>query len=405
MIRSGRPVDTILAMPPASRPPDRSLITALAASAVALGAVVAALAWLAVDRTPDGGAANLRALAPWWVASAAAWIALTVVILRLHRTKRPWRRGDGRSAALVIGLAVVARVVVILTHPPALSDDIFRYIFDGRTLASGANPYLVAPAERRPPDPPTPAQSIPVEPSVLGDAERWAGESAVVRLVNNAELHTIYLPTSQLLFAVAGALIPEEHRDPHFATQVFRALFVALEVVMMIALVLALRGSRRSAWWLAAYAWHPLALTEIAGEGHQDIAGVLLLVTALALYTASPKRIVGPIISLALAVLVKPVALPIAALLLKGRAWRTWLVAAAVGAVLCTALLAPFLLTTTRNRSRICARRRRASPRSGRTSAVSTNRCWQRSNAPRRTGPTIRRSSSRARSARACSRS
>ena len=68
-------------------------------------------------------------------------------------------------------------------------------------------------------------------------------------------------------------------------------MFVGFELVMMALLVLALRSTKRSAWWLALYAWHPLPLTEIAASGHQDIIGIALIVAALLVYTATPVKI------------------------------------------------------------------------------------------------------------------
>src|SRR2546430_17219574 len=42
------------------------------------------------------------------------------------------------------------------------------------------------------------------------------------------------------------------------------------------------RRSREGVHWVLAYAWHPLLATEVAGSGHIDIVGALLLVGAVA---------------------------------------------------------------------------------------------------------------------------
>jgi hypothetical protein len=75
-----------------------------------------------------------------------------------------WAAGSlaALAAAVVIGVAALARIAVLIVHQPALSDDIYRYIFDGRNLAAGVNPHLVTPGER-----------------TDAAAERWPGESAV----------------------------------------------------------------------------------------------------------------------------------------------------------------------------------------------------------------------------------
>lgn len=319
-------------MPPATPRTTPLLRPALAGALLALVAVAAALVAMSIDRAPTAaaGAANLRALAPFWIASAAGWGflgLLAVALLRAPRGGPPIAaRRFRRQAVVVLLVALAARGAVLVGHDPALSDDIHRYVFDGRNAAHGINPYLVAPEERR------------------GEAERWTGESAVVELVNNPELHTIYLPTSQIVFALAGTIAPESSDDPAALARAFRAVFVLFELLAMLLLLPALRHLGRPAWWLALYAWHPLALAEIAGSGHQDAIGLPLVVLALLLYTVSPRRLLAGVAAIAVAVLVKPVVLPVAALLLRGRDRRVWTTALVVGAVVTAGLLLPLLL-------------------------------------------------------------
>ncbi|MDY7107500.1 MAG: hypothetical protein SYC29_02580, partial [Planctomycetota bacterium] len=322
--------------------------------------------------TAAAGAANLRHLVPFWLLSASGWAALTVLWAMQHGREGRGGKGRPRSerfvpiAILIVAVGLAARIAVLLTHDPCLSDDVYRYVFDGRNTAAGVNPYLIAPAQRlapaaRPaekdspesgdvrsgPEPPAdePAGLIPVPQELRDYAERWAGESVIVRLINNRELHTIYLPTSQWVFALAGALVPDAWRDPDAAARVFRAVFVGIELLAMILILAALGMMKQSPWWLALYAWHPLPLTEIAGSGHQDIIGIVLLIAALLLYTATPMKIGRWLWSLALATLVKPVTVPAAAILLRGRSWKSWLLAAAAGAAICLAVAAPLWLT------------------------------------------------------------
>lgn len=296
----------------------------------ALASVVVALARMAIDRTPtpEAGAANLESLWPWWITSLLAWTALTW----LWRVETGQRQASSRrkfvqAALFILATALIARSAVILTHTPTLSDDIHRYVFDGRNIANGVNPYIADPASR------------------AGDeAETWAGESVIVSLMNNRELHTVYLPVSQLVFGLVGQLVPDDEADPVVVGRAFRVAFVLLELVAMLLALGALRHFGRSAWWLALYAWHPLPLSEIAASGHQDIIGIVLIVAALLLYTISPRRLFGPIVSLAIAALVKPVAIPIAALMMRGRDLRRWLVWGFVGFLVTAAIAAPVLL-------------------------------------------------------------
>ncbi len=321
-------------------------------SIVSLAALVVALAVMHLDRTPsvEAGEANLRALWPFWVASGAAWAALTALWMLLRRASGPQSRGRfAASASFVLLVAVTARVGVLLTHEPALSDDIYRYVLDGRNLAHGLNPYLAAPMERLGLDTQAiverPLGVLMNEATELIGGEHWPGEAQLLPLINNPELHTLYLPASQWVFAICGAIIGDTESSPIQSARLIRTAMTLFDVAAIGLILIVLRRCDRSAWWAALYAWHPLPLTEIAGSGHQDSIGVALLVLALLSFAAAPRAVWRWTIGLAVAALVKPVTIPLAALFLKGRRLRAWIGSAALGSVVCAALAAPLWLT------------------------------------------------------------
>src|SRR6516164_11734981 len=58
-----------------------------------------------------------------------------------------WRGGLSRRALIaVLAVAALMRLIVLLA-PPYLSDDINRYVWDGRVEAAGLNPYRYVPAD------------------------------------------------------------------------------------------------------------------------------------------------------------------------------------------------------------------------------------------------------------------
>ncbi len=215
----------------------------------------------------------------------------------------------------------------MLTTQPVLSDDIYRYIHDGATLAQGTNPYMTAPAD-------IPADELPV-PQI---ADR----------INHPTLVTIYQPTSQYVFAGLDRIwswSPQfiQRWDPDH-DKVFRLGFVLFDIAIIGILLTWLRDAGRSPWWAIAYAWHPLAISEVAGSGHQDPIGIAFLAIALhcvyrvhktnslspweragvrAEYPVQPvrtsttnkRRLIYTIlagITFALAIAVKPIVLPLA---------------------------------------------------------------------------------------------
>ena len=304
----------------------RAIIAAWAVAS--LGACAWALAGMSIDRRPFAGSENLRELGPFWIASASAWAALTVLMLGLRGNDAGTGRRFAPIAILVVGVALLARGVVLVSHEPALSDDVYRYVFDGRNAAAGVNPYLLTPEEA----------------SARRRPEDWPGQRALASRINNGELHTIYLPASQWVFMATGAMIPEAWSAPETGARVFRIVLVGFEMVGLLLLLGALRGAGRSAWWAAVYAWHPLALSEIAGSGHQDVIGIALLMLAVWIHLGWPRRRLGSIAALAASAAVKPIAVPVAAVLLRGRPWRDWLIAIGLGAAMVAVVSLPLLL-------------------------------------------------------------
>lgn len=238
-------------------------------------------------------------------------------------------------------------MLIVSITQPVLSDDVWRYIHDGAVLGQGNNPYLVAPDD-------IPADQLPVP--------------QIAEKMNNPGLVTIYQPTSQYVFAGLDrvwAWSPDivKHLDPNH-DKTFRLGFVLFDMMTIAVLLVWLRAEGRSPWWAVAYAWHPLAISEVAGSGHQDTIGIALLVLSLFMAsrllkhqnnadheesTSKNKQVglaLGAGVAFGLAVAVKPIVLPIAlslAILLRR---RPGLIACAAGASVVTgiAVYLPFLL-------------------------------------------------------------
>lgn len=281
----------------------------------------------------------------YWIAGAVVGLALTLVAWRLVRGRAERtlaeasepRNGSWRAYGVIVGVAVLARIVLAFGPAPLLSDDIYRYIHDGWFMVEGQHPYAESPrvtADRE-----------------ASDGFVRFGWSPPVELINNPELVTIYQPTSQAVFAGLGFAAHATWRviDP---VNLFRLGFALIDLGVIALLLLALRQAGRSPWWAVLYAWHPLAITETAWSGHQDVIGIACLLGTLLLTTQamrSERRSAWTTACLAgvcfgLAIGVKPLVLPLALPL----AWalRADLRAVAAGATLLTlaALYTPFAL-------------------------------------------------------------
>jgi alpha-1,6-mannosyltransferase len=160
------------------------------------------------------------------------------------------RAASGRALASILLVALAMRCLLLPGTP--VSNDLFRYIWDGRVQAAGINPYLYVPAD--------PALSA------LRDA-------AIYPFINRADYApTIYPPSSQIVFYLVTRI-----SEAPIAMKAAMVAFEGLAVWTMLQL-LALRGLRRSR--ILLYAWHPLPLWEFARSGHLDIIAIAFLLLA-----------------------------------------------------------------------------------------------------------------------------
>ena len=192
------------------------------------------------------------------------------------------RLATGRSSDTVmpvlLGGAILLRLWFLFTTP-SLSGDIYRYIWDGRVVNAGFNPYLHVPAD--------PALQALRDPAQYGLIDKR--DYAV----------TIYPPVAEALFAlvtrVSGSV---------FAMKLAMTL---LEGVAVLTLVRLLDRLKRPRGLLALYLLHPAPIWEIAGNGHVDAAMMAFSYGAFA-WAGGRLDTARPALALALGTLVKPLA-------------------------------------------------------------------------------------------------
>ncbi len=188
---------------------------------------------------------HLTAFYGWFALAFAAYLAALWVIGRAEGLPAASRRGGWLLALILVG-AAVCRASVLRTTP-TLSDDIYRYRWDGRVQLAGFDPYAY------PPDHP---------------ALAFLRDEPFTR-INFPHLRTVYPPVTQWAFQLGARL------GQTLVAQ--KIVLLVAELLLVIALLGALASRGRSLLWVAAYAWHPLAVLEIAGSGHNDVVGVAWL--------------------------------------------------------------------------------------------------------------------------------
>jgi hypothetical protein len=81
------------------------------------------------------------------VVQGITYLLLTIAVIRSRAQQQP---GSGRTGtvALIVGFGILFRVT-LLGHSPVGSDDVYRYVWDGKVAAHGINPFSYAPTDPR----------------------------------------------------------------------------------------------------------------------------------------------------------------------------------------------------------------------------------------------------------------
>jgi alpha-1,6-mannosyltransferase len=166
-----------------------------------------------------------------------------------------------------------------LRMPPGLDDDVHRYVWDGRMQRLGYNPYI----------------AVPSDPALAGL------HTPETRTLNNPEVPSPYPAGAQLFFRAVTSI-----RESTFALKV---AFVVCDFAIALLLLDFLRRTGQGEHWVLVYAWHPLLAIEVAGSGHVDIVGVLLLLVSAASLVRRWRAAAAISFGLAIAVKFLPIVL------------------------------------------------------------------------------------------------
>jgi hypothetical protein len=205
---------------------------------------------------------------------AVAGIAYLLAIREFFSTARFPHR------LIVVGLVLAALWhLPFLLMAPGSDDDVHRYVWDGHVQRLGYNPYIV----------------VPSDPALGGLHTRDT------RTLNNPDVPSPYPAGAQLFFRAVTAI--------HESVFALKVAFVVCDLAIVLVLLDILRCSGRGTHWVLAYAWNPLLATDVAGSGHIDIVGVLLLLVSVAALVRRWRAAAALAFALAVSVKLLPVVL------------------------------------------------------------------------------------------------
>jgi hypothetical protein len=193
----------------------------------------------------------------------------------------------------ILAVAALMRMGPLLA-PPFLSNDMYRYIWDGWVQAAGINPYRYIPADAH---------------------LAFLRDTVVYPNINRATYaHTIYPPAAEMVFYAASQISVWLHLPPVLG---MKLAMLGCEAIAIAAITQVLRLAGMKTARILIYAWNPLPVWEFSSSGHVD--AIAIGFTGLALLFAARSKTAQAGAALAAAVLTK--FLP---LVLVPAIWRRW---------------------------------------------------------------------------------
>ncbi|MBA3767142.1 MAG: hypothetical protein H0W99_09175, partial [Acidobacteria bacterium] len=138
-------------------------------------------------------------------------------------------RPSRSTLVLVIIFAALFRLSILFA-PPFLSDDVYRYVWDGRVQAAGINPYRYKPAD---------------------EAVAPLRDQKIYPKINRRDYaHTIYPPGAQVIYFLSTRVSE--------AVTWMKMVMVGFEALAIWALLQLLASFNLPRQRVAIFAWHPL---------------------------------------------------------------------------------------------------------------------------------------------------
>jgi alpha-1,6-mannosyltransferase len=205
-----------------------------------------------------------------------------------------WKKSFSRNLRIALGLAVLFRLT-LLFMTPNLTDDYFRFIWDGLFVASGSNPYLTMPSAYM-----HGTLTVP-----------GAGLSIYERL-NSPDYYSVYPPVCQYIFGLAARVFG--------ANVLWNIITIRIFVLLAECGTLALLSSitrklNTPSGTTLIYAFNPMVIIELTGNLHPEAFMIFFLL--LAIYLLMREKQILSALSLGLAVGAKLVPLIFLPLLIK----------------------------------------------------------------------------------------
>jgi alpha-1,6-mannosyltransferase len=199
-----------------------------------------------------------------------------IYLLAVWMTAR--KQDASKSLTPILLFALLFRLPLIPLEP-ALSSDIYRYLWEGRVqVVAGANPYILPPGD---------------------DRLTFLRDEAIYSHINRKEAPTIYPAGAQLLFVLLNRAAVEN-------PQTFKAVALGADALTILLLLLMLKRLHLPFSRVIIYAWNPLLIYELFWSGHLESFMLPPLLGSIYLFLRGRMLAAGAALGLATAIKLVP---------------------------------------------------------------------------------------------------
>lgn len=214
-------------------------------------------------------------------------------------------------------IASIAFRILLLFSVPNLSDDVYRFIWDGRLAANGVNPFSYLPAE------------VMQMPAITGITKELFVQ------LNSPGHYTIYPPVLQGFFWLAAKVFPV---NVHAAIILLKCIILVFEMGNIFLLGQILKKLSLPKHMSLLYFLNPLVITELTGNVHFE--GLMIFFLLLAFLLLLKNNWQASAVCLALGIATKLIPLIFLPLIINKLGWRKGFMYLIITAILTITLFA-----------------------------------------------------------------
>ena len=220
----------------------------------------------------------------------ASFIAYIFAVFYISKDEEIIEQDNNRSTKVLWAIIIFSLMFRLTLLPMTPSDDIYRYLWEGKLQLNGISPY-----------------SYPPESSSLEHLR-----DGFFSGINHKHLPTIYPPLTLMAFTIADYV-------SHTIISM-KSVFLLFDVLSIFVLIRFLRVMGKDSHNVLTYAWSPLILISFAARGHCDSLQIFLVI--LALYLCVMRKNWRTVFSIGLAAMSKFIFIIIAPFLIPGKKYK-----------------------------------------------------------------------------------